>query len=296
MRLLAALSGGVDSAVAAARAQAAGHEVVAVHMALSRRPAATRSGARGCCSIEDASDARRAADRLGLDFYVWDLSEEFEQLVVADFVEGYAQGRTPNPCIRCNELVKFQVLVRRALALGFDKVATGHYARLEVGPSGQVALRRARDAAKDQSYVLASAGPQALGRCVFPLGEAASKAAVRAEAAALGLSLAAKRDSYDLCFIADGDTQGYLRARLGRQPGVILDQAGAVVGRHQGAYQFTVGQRRGLGLGRPAADGRPRYVTGLDVAGGVVRVGPARLLEVDRLAAGEPVWLDAAAA
>ncbi|MDR1799822.1 MAG: hypothetical protein LBR19_08100, partial [Bifidobacteriaceae bacterium] len=207
MKVLAALSGGVDSAVAAARAAAAGHDVAAVHMALSRHPALQRSGSRGCCSIEDASDARRAAALLGLDFYVWDLSQEFEDLVVADFLAEYAAGRTPNPCVRCNEFIKFKVLAERAKALGFDAVCTGHYARLEVQPGAppQVSLRRARDLAKDQSYVLAVSGPGDLARCLVPLGEAPSKAAVRAEAAARGLPVADKPDSYDICFVADGD-------------------------------------------------------------------------------------------
>ncbi|MDR1118487.1 MAG: tRNA 2-thiouridine(34) synthase MnmA [Bifidobacteriaceae bacterium] len=296
MRVLAALSGGVDSAVAAAKAQAAGHDVTCVHMALMRDRPATRAGSRGCCSIEDASDARRAADKLGLDFYVWDLSEEFEDLVVRDFLDSYAAGLTPNPCVRCNEFVKFQVLLERGVSLGFDAVATGHYARVEATRGAGVTLRRARDLAKDQSYVLAAAGPEALRRCLFPLGAAPSKAQVRAEAAALGLPMAEKPDSYDICFVADGDTRGFLRARLGPKPGPILDQTGAQVGAHEGAYQFTVGQRRGLRLGRPAADGRPRYVTGVDTAAGVVRVGPASLLDVASFAVGEPVWFDGGAA
>jgi tRNA-specific 2-thiouridylase len=289
--VLAALSGGVDSAVAAARAAEAGHQVTAVHMALMRNPAQTRLGGRGCCSIEDASDARRSAAKLGLDFYVWDLSEEFEDLVVRDFLDTYAAGRTPNPCVRCNQFIKFQVLAERALALGFEAVVTGHYARVEPIGCG-VALRRAVDRAKDQSYVLAVAGPEALRRCVFPLGEVASKAEVRAEAARRGLPVSAKPDSYDICFVADGDTMGYLRARLGERPGPVLDQSGAQVGTHSGAFGFTIGQRRGLRLGRPAPDGRPRYVTAIDTAAGVVRVGPAEALTVERFRVGSPVWLD----
>ncbi|MDR2373073.1 MAG: tRNA 2-thiouridine(34) synthase MnmA [Bifidobacteriaceae bacterium] len=309
MRVLAALSGGVDSAVAAARAAEAGHDVTAVHMALMRNRAQTRQGARGCCSIEDASDARRSADILGLDFYVWDLSVEFEDLVVRDFLDTYAAGSTPNPCVRCNQFIKFRVLAERARALGFDAIATGHYARLTLEPPDsaspnlaspdsarpgaphEVVLRRAIDRAKDQSYVLAAAGPQALARCVFPLGEAPSKQAVRAEAAKRGLPVSAKPDSYDICFVADGDTQGFLRARLGARPGLILDHTGAAVGRHAGAYGFTVGQRRGLALGRPAADGRPRYVTAIDTAANVVRVGPASALSVDGFGVRAPLWL-----
>ncbi|ROR95611.1 tRNA-specific 2-thiouridylase [Salana multivorans] len=291
MRVLAALSGGVDSAVAAARAVDAGHDVVGVHMALSRSRAQHRTGSRGCCSIEDASDARRAADVLGIPYYVWDLSEEFTETVVADFVAEYAAGRTPNPCVRCNEHIKFAALLDRALALGFDAVATGHYARITTGPGGGLELRRARDAAKDQSYVLAVMGPERLARSLFPLGDAASKDAVRAEAAARGLAVSEKPDSYDICFVADGDTQGFLRSHLGSRPGEVVDVAGTVVGEHDGAYAFTVGQRKGLGLGRPAADGRPRYVLEVDTAANRVVVGPSELLSVRDVVATDPVWL-----
>ena len=292
MRVLAALSGGVDSAVAAARAVDAGHEVVGVHMALSRSRAQFRSGSRGCCSIEDAGDARRAADRLGIPFYVWDLSERFEETVVADFLSEYAAGRTPNPCVRCNEHIKFSALLDKATALGFDAVCTGHYARVELPEDGRRSLHRARDAAKDQSYVLAVMGPERLARAMFPLGTVATKDDVRAEAAARGLPVSAKPDSYDLCFVADGDTQGFLRERLGSTPGDVVDADGAVVGRHDGAWAFTVGQRKGLGLGRPAADGRPRYVLDVRPATNTVVVGAAELLSVTGLRGADVVWFD----
>jgi tRNA-specific 2-thiouridylase len=290
MRVLAALSGGVDSAVAAARARDAGHDVVGVHMALARSRDQFRTGSRGCCSIEDAGDARRAADVLGLPFYVWDLSEQFEATVVADFLAEYAAGRTPNPCVRCNEHIKFAALLDRATALGFDAVATGHYARVEIGPDGSRELHRARDAAKDQSYVLAVMGPERLARAMFPLGDAASKDEVRAEAAARGLGVSAKPDSYDICFVADGDTQGFLRGRLGSRPGEVLDTAGNVVGQHDGAYAYTVGQRRGLHLGRPAADGRPRYVLDVQPVSNTVVVGSAEELDVVGLRGSDAVW------
>ncbi len=291
MRVLAALSGGVDSAVAAARAVDAGHEVVAVHMALSRSRAEHRTGSRGCCSIEDANDARRAADRLGIPYYVWDLSEEFEETVVADFLAEYEAGRTPNPCVRCNEHIKFDTLLERAVALGFDAVCTGHYARLVIRDDGGRELHRATDGAKDQSYVLAVMGPDRLARAMFPLGTDASKSEVRAEAAARGLTLSTKPDSYDICFVADGDTQGFLRRALGERPGNIVDERGEVVGEHGGAFAFTVGQRRGLRLPRPAADGAPRYVTAVDTARNVVTVGPETLLSVSRLVGDDAVWL-----
>lgn len=291
MRVLAALSGGVDSAVAAARALEAGHDVVGVHMALSRNRDEFRSGSRGCCSIEDSHDARRAADKLGIPYYVWDLADEFHDTVVKDFLSEYAAGRTPNPCVRCNEHIKFDTLLERAQALGFDAVCTGHYARIDIREDGVRELHRAADAAKDQSYVLAVMGPDKLARSMFPLGTAASKSDVRAEAAARGLGVSNKPDSFDICFVADGDTKGFLQRSLGESPGEIQDETGAVVGEHEGAYSYTVGQRRGLGIGRPAADGAPRYVTAVDTARNVVTVGPETLLSVSTLVADAAVWL-----
>ncbi|MFC8923939.1 tRNA 2-thiouridine(34) synthase MnmA [Cellulosimicrobium sp. NPDC057127] len=290
MRVLAAMSGGVDSAVAAALAVEAGHDVVGVHMALSRNRDQFRTGSRGCCSIEDAGDARRAADVLGIPYYVWDLSERFEDTVVADFLAEYEAGRTPNPCVRCNEHIKFEALLDKATALGFDAVATGHYARVVTGDARE--LHRSPNAAKDQSYVLAVMGPERLARAMFPLGDFASKDEVRVEAARRGLSVSAKPDSYDICFVADGDTQGFLRERLGSRPGEIVDADGRVLGEHDGAYAYTVGQRKGLRIDRPALDGRPRYV--LDVQPGTNRVvvGAAELLSVDRVEAGGAVWFD----
>ena len=304
MRVLAAMSGGVDSAVAAARAVAAGHEVTGVHLALSENPASFRTGARGCCTLEDARDARRAADVLGIPFYVWDLAERFRADVVDDFVAEYAAGRTPNPCLRCNESIKFAAVLDRALALGFDAVCTGHYARLHDGPlrsntdgplrsntdepSGR-SLHRATDPLKDQSYVLAVLDADQLAHALFPLGDTL-KADVRAEADARGLAVATKPDSHDICFIADGDTAGFLRERLGERPGEIVDADGAVLGVHAGAYGFTVGQRKGLRIGTPAADGRPRYVLDISPVSGTVTVGPAEALDVDFLTAISPRW------
>src|SRR4051812_8206133 len=285
MRVLAAMSGGVDSAVAAARAVDAGHDVTGVHLALSPSPASHRNGARGCCSLEDARDARRAADVLGIPFYVWDVAERFGRDVVDDFVEEYAAGRTPNPCVRCNERIKFAAVLDRALALGFDAVCTGHYARIADG-----ALHRAVDPAKDQSYVLSVLRPEQIAHAMFPLGESC-KVDVRAEAADRGLLVADKPDSHDICFIADGDTRGWLRQRLGAQPGAFVDAtSGDVVGNHDGAYAFTVGQRRGLALGTPAADGRPRYVLDVVPATGTVVVGPEELLSVAQLRTDVPTW------
>jgi tRNA-specific 2-thiouridylase len=288
MRVLAAMSGGVDSAVAAARAVAAGHEVTGVHLALSAKPGTLRTGARGCCTIEDARDARRAADVLGIPFYVWDFAERFTEEVVDEFVAEYAAGRTPNPCLRCNEKIKFEALLDKAIALGFDAVATGHYARLAT-VDGVLELRRSADDGKDQSYVLASLTHEQLAHAMFPLGDS-TKAQVRVEAAERGLQVADKPDSHDICFIPDGDTQAFLTRRLGEQPGVLVDdETGAVLGRHVGVHEFTVGQRKGLGIDAPAPDGRPRYVLSLEPVSGTVRVGAAEKLQVTEIIARRPV-------
>lgn len=207
------MSGGVDSAVAAARIAEAGHDVTGVHLALSSNPQSYRTGARGCCTLEDARDARRAADVIGIPFYVWDMAERFHRDVVDDFVSEYAAGRTPNPCLRCNEKIKFEAVLDRALALGFDAVATGHHARLEDG-----VLRRSVDDAKDQSYVLGVLTREQLAHAIFPLG-GSTKAQVREEAARRGLTVADKPDSHDICFIADGDTRAFLAERLGAAEG-----------------------------------------------------------------------------
>jgi tRNA-specific 2-thiouridylase len=284
VRVLAAMSGGVDSAVAAARAAAAGHEVTGVHLALSANPASYRSGARGCCTLEDARDARRAADVIGIPFYVWDMAERFDRDVVRDFVAEYARGRTPNPCLRCNEKIKFAAVLDRAVALGFDAVCTGHHARLADGR-----LRRSVDMAKDQSYVLAVLTRQQLAGAMFPLG-GSTKDEVRAEAAARGMAVAAKPDSHDVCFIPDGDTRAFLARRLGSAPGSIVEPDGAVVGSHEGAFGFTIGQRKGLRVGVPARDGRPRYVLDIEPVSRTVTIGPVESLDVLDIAADRPVW------
>jgi len=289
VRVLAAMSGGVDSAVAAARLVDAGHDVVGVHLALSRDPVATRSGARGCCSAEDARDARRAADVLGIPFHVWDVSRRFAADVVEDFVAEYAAGRTPHPCLRCNEKIKFAAVLDRALALRFDAVGTGHYARIRVTPDGSRTLHRAVDPAKDQSYVLGVLDARQLAHAVFPLGDSV-KADVRAEAAARGLAVAEKPDSHDICFIPDGDTAGFLRDRIPGAPGEIRDEDGTVVGTHGGTATFTVGQRRGLALDRPAPDGRPRYVLSITPVDRVVTVGPRGARSVGSLTGSSPRW------
>lgn len=277
MRVIAAMSGGVDSSVAAARMVDAGHEVVGVHLALSR--AESVPGSRGCCTLGDARDARRVADMLGIPFYVWDFSERFAEDVIDDFIDEYRAGRTPNPCLRCNERIKFAAVLDRALALDFDAVATGHYARLVKGDDG-IELHRAADPEKDQSYVLGMLEQSQLEHCLFPLGDD-HKGTVRAEAAERGLLTAAKPDSHDICFIPDGNTAAFLESRIGRADGEIVDAGtGAVLGTHTGAYAFTIGQRRGLNLGNPLGDGRPYYVVDIDIAGARVAVGDPELLDV----------------
>ncbi|MFB7250572.1 tRNA 2-thiouridine(34) synthase MnmA [Microbacterium sp. NPDC056234] len=293
MRILAAMSGGVDSAVAAARAVEAGHEVVGVHLALSRAGETLRTGSRGCCTIEDAMDARRAADRLGIPFYVWDFSERFRDDVIDDFINEYQAGRTPNPCMRCNEKIKFAALLERALELGFDAVCTGHYATLVSTDEG-LELHRASDNAKDQSYVLGVLTAEQLAHTYFPLGSTPSKALVRAEAAERGLSVAQKPDSHDICFIPDGDTRGWLAEKVGTATGEIVDRSGAVVGSHEGAHGYTVGQRRGLHLGVPAPDGKPRFVLEVRPVSNTVVVGPKEALAIAEISGERFSWAGAA--
>ncbi len=294
MRVIAAMSGGVDSAVAAARAHEAGHEVTGIHLALSRNPQSYRSGARGCCTIEDSNDARRAADIIGIPFYVWDLSDRFHEDVVEDFMDEYAAGRTPNPCLRCNEKIKFAAVLDRAIGLGFDAVATGHYAQLETGPDGLIEMHRAVDHGKDQSYVLGVLDQDQLAHSLFPLGDS-TKPDVRIEAAERGLLVADKPDSHDICFVADGDNAGWLREKLGdRAPNhsgdIIDEESGEVLGQHEGTFAYTIGQRRGLKIGRPAPDGKPRFVLDIEPVQGTVTVGARERLAVEGLTGIRPRW------
>ncbi|HYH76304.1 MAG TPA: tRNA 2-thiouridine(34) synthase MnmA [Arthrobacter sp.] len=290
MKVLAAMSGGVDSAVAAARAVDAGHEVVGVHLALSRMPGTLRTGSRGCCTIEDSMDAQRAANVLGIPYYVWDFSERFKADVVDDFVAEYTAGRTPNPCMRCNERIKFAALLEKAIALGFDAVCTGHYAKVIQDAAGNPELHRAADWAKDQSYVLGVLTHEQLKHSMFPLADTPSKAEVRAEAERRGLSVANKPDSHDICFIPDGDTAGWLAEKIEMTTGDIVDESGSKVGEHPGANAFTVGQRRGLKLGRPAADGKPRFVLEIRPKENKVVVGPEALLAIDEIRGIKVSW------
>ena len=283
MRVLVAMSGGVDSSVAAARMVDAGHEVTGVHLALAPK----QHSGRGCCTLDDARDARRVADMLGIPYYVWDFSAEFTERVVADFLTEYADGRTPNPCLRCNEHIKFAALLDKALALDFDAVATGHYARIEI-VDDQAQLLRAVDQTKDQSYVLGVLTQQQLRHALFPLG-VDHKEVVRDEAERRGLMVARKPDSHDICFIPDGDTARFVTERIGVRKGHIVDiVSGQILGEHQGVHAFTIGQRRGLGVASP--DGAPRYVVDIDVVSQTVRVGPPEMLDVHVIKANRATW------
>lgn len=294
MKVLAAMSGGVDSAVAAARAVEAGHEVVGVHLALSRMPGTLRTGSRGCCTIEDSMDAQRAANKLGIPYYVWDFSEKFKEEVVDDFIAEYQAGRTPNPCMRCNERIKFAALLEKALSLGFDAVCTGHYATILTGEDGELELHRSNAYAKDQSYVLGVLTADELKHAYFPIGASASKDDIRKEAAERGLSVANKPDSYDICFIPEGDTQDWLNDKLGSNPGEIVDRSGNVLGEHPGSHGYTVGQRKGLNLGKPAADGKPRFVLEIRPITNQVVVGPHDALAVIEISGSRLSWCGSA--
>lgn len=264
-RVVVAMSGGVDSSVAAALLRDEGHDVTGVTLRLWGGESDS-----GCCSVADVEDARRVAAQLGIPHYVFNLADDFEAAVVGPYVESYAAGETPNPCVECNRSIKFGRLLERALALGFDAVATGHHARVDTGPDGRFRLRRGVDAAKDQSYVLAMLGQRELRLTRLPVG-LLTKDAVRARASALGLRTASKPESMDVCFIRKGGRVGFLaeRAPDSARPGPIVDRTGRRVGSHHGVGRFTVGQRRGLGV----AAATPRYVLGVDSASATVTIG-----------------------
>jgi tRNA-specific 2-thiouridylase len=257
-------------------------------------PGTLRTGSRGCCTIEDSMDAQRAANKLGIPYYVWDFSEKFKEEVVDDFIAEYQAGRTPNPCMRCNERIKFAALLEKALSLGFDAVCTGHYATILTGEDGELELHRSNAYAKDQSYVLGVLTAEELKHAYFPIGASASKDDIRKEAAERGLSLANKPDSYDICFIPEGDTQDWLNDKLGSTPGEIIDRTGNVLGQHPGSHGYTVGQRKGLNIGKPAADGKPRFVLEIRPITNQVVVGPHDALAVTELAGSRLSWCGSA--
>jgi len=282
-RVVVAMSGGVDSAVAAARCVAAGYDVIGISLRLAR------GSEGGCCSLDDFLDARAVAERLGVPHYVFDFTDAFETAVVRPFLEDYLAGRTPNPCARCNQHVKFDRLWQRARELGATRLATGHYARIGRDPAtGRAVLRAGRDAAKDQSYFLFGLDADALERTLFPIGDM-TKADVRAEARRLALPVADKPDSMEVCFVPRGDAGAFVAARApaaALRPGVVVDEAGAVLARHDGVHRFTVGQRRGLGAG----GGPRRYVRAIDAATGRITVTDRDGLAARGLRARDVTW------
>jgi tRNA-uridine 2-sulfurtransferase len=288
VRVLVAMSGGVDSSVAAALLVEAGHDVMGATLKLWGGPSDS-----GCCSVADVDDARRVAQQLGIAHHVFDLSEDFEAAVVSPYVAAHAANRTPNPCIECNRHIKFDRLLARSRRLSFEALATGHHARVErAGAGGAFRLLRGVDADKDQSYVLSMLGQDQLSSVVLPVGRL-TKSEVRAHAAALGLRTAEKPDSQDVCFIASTDgRRGFLGRRLALRPGTLVDAAsGEAVGTVDAVELVTVGQRRGMGHG---ADGGRRYVVGVDGPAGRVLVAPGAAAVVDRvrLVPGSLSWVD----
>lgn len=284
MRALVAMSGGVDSSVAAAMTKEAGFDVMGVTLKLWEGPGGEAPTA-GCCTVSDAEDARRVAAQLDIPYYVLDYTDEFARGVVRRFISDYATGRTPNPCVECNRVVKFGHLLAGLADLGCDLLVTGHHARIG-RDGGRLRLRRGLDAAKDQSYVLAMLTREELGVLSLPVGEM-TKAQVREKASALGLRTARKPESMDICFVGSGDYRDFLEGHgTGTAPGPVVDTSGAVVGSHGGVGSFTIGQRRGLGI----AAGTPRYVVDIHAPTATVTVGSREDLYVDAVRLEQISW------
>lgn len=290
IRVAVAMSGGVDSSLAAFLLKKEGYEVIGLTMLIGEYKLAQEERLGRCCAPEDIRDARRVADQIDIPHYVINLRKPFEEEIINYFLQQYLQGHTPNPCIRCNEKIKFGILLRKAEELGAQALATGHYARLIWNPlQNRYTLFRGRDLQKDQSYFLFSLKQSQLAKILFPLGEK-SKAEVRRQAEELGLLVAKKRESQEICFIPQNNYRQFLEERLGQRiarPGEIVNRAGKVLGTHQGLYSYTIGQRRGLRLPGP----HPHYVLGLNVEKNQVIVGSAEELLAHGLIAKEVNWI-----
>ena len=282
------MSGGVDSSVTAALLKEEGHEVIGISMQVWDHSRFSGESFGSCCSLDDIHDARRVAEQLDIPFYVVNFEEEFQRLVIDDFVAEYFRGRTPNPCVRCNQRVKFELLLRKAGELGADFLATGHYARIERDDTGRCRLLTGIDRGKDQSYFLFTLTQQQLGRTLFPLG-GMTKPEVRRLAARFALRVAEKGESQEICFIPDNDYVRFLEEE--RAPGLlsgkIVDSRGKVLGTHDGTYRYTVGQRKGLGIAHP----QPLYVLRVDAERREVVVGERDELDAGGLVAGNINWV-----
>ncbi len=289
-RVVVAMSGGVDSSTAAANLKAEGHEVVGLTMRLWDQKGEGGGGSRSCCSPDDVREARRVADQIGIPHYVINLKEAFEEEVIGNFVSEYLRGRTPNPCIHCNDRIKFGRLLRKTEELGARALATGHYARImRDAKSGKYRLLRGIDAGKDQSYFLFTLTQGQMAKVLFPLGEK-TKSEVREQARELGLRVAGKSESQEICFIPDNEYPRFLEERMGKeifQKGEIVDRRGKVLGFHRGIHSFTIGQRRGLGIAAP----HPFYVLALDCARNRVIAGEKEELRAEGLIATEVNWI-----
>ena len=290
-RVVIAMSGGVDSSVAAAILKKEGFDVIGISMQVwdySKFTAEEGEKFDTCCSLDDIHDARRVAEQLDIPFYVVNFEEEFQRLVIDDFVNEYLAGRTPNPCVRCNQWLKFELLLKKARGLGADMIATGHYARTELDTDGRYRLLKGIDPAKDQSYFLFTLTQEQLAATLFPLG-GMTKQEVRALAAAYGLRVAEKGESQEICFVPDNDYVRFIEEERGKNllSGNIVDRTGKVLGMHDGTYRYTVGQRKGLGIAHP----EPLYVLGVDAARKEVTVGPRDALYSDGLIATAINWI-----